>query len=182
MKADIKLDDTRVFIEGDRVGVGVSDPQFLVEVGDRMRVRQGASLSAGIWFQQNNAAAHQAFVGMENDHSVGFWAGGGAGWGVVMDTKDGDLKVKGEIRAQGAAVKSLKAEEASAQTVSSKTVTAERVVTNSLVISQLVTLPGLPGMGGVRLPVEEDLLEIIKQLRARVDSLEAEVQALKKKK
>jgi hypothetical protein len=72
------------------VGVGTS-PGFRLDVADRMRVRQGGTASAGIWFFQTAPNADRAFVGMATDTSVGFWGNTGAGWGLQMDTTNGNL-------------------------------------------------------------------------------------------
>jgi hypothetical protein len=61
----------------------------------RMRVRQGADASAGIWFFQN-AAPGAAFVGMSDDGHVGLW-GPGVGWGLTMDTSSGAASTFAEL-------------------------------------------------------------------------------------
>lgn len=91
MSSDIRLDGEKVVLEG-IVGVGTSDPQFVLDVADRMRVRE-AEETAGIWFHQSKPAQDQAFVGMASDTSVGFWGNTGAGWGLVMDTSTGKVGV-----------------------------------------------------------------------------------------
>jgi hypothetical protein len=73
------------------VGIGTISPGFRLDVADRMRVRQGGSTSAGLWFFQNNPNNDQAFVGMQDDTHVGFFGNNGAGWGLTMDTTNGNL-------------------------------------------------------------------------------------------
>src|SRR5690242_17984070 len=60
------------------------------DTGDRIRLRQGASASAGLWlFQnmQNTPSEDRAFIGMGNDDVVGFWGDKGAGWALTMHVK-----------------------------------------------------------------------------------------------
>ncbi|HVP54605.1 MAG TPA: tail fiber domain-containing protein [Candidatus Eisenbacteria bacterium] len=75
------------------VGLGTT-PGFKLDVAERMRVRQGGTPSAGIWFFQTAANGDRAFVGMANDNSVGFWGNTGVGWGVQMDTSNGNLTTR----------------------------------------------------------------------------------------
>ncbi|MFI6448380.1 hypothetical protein [Kitasatospora sp. NPDC050543] len=72
----------------------IRDEQGGVDVRRRMRVRQGADLSAGIWFHSTN---DRAFVGLVDDTHVGFYGTGGVGWGLMMDTRNGDVTVKGRL-------------------------------------------------------------------------------------
>jgi hypothetical protein len=72
------------------MGIGTT-PGFKLDVAERMRVRQGGTPSAGIWFFQTAPNADRAFVGMATDNSVGFWGNNGASWGLQMDTTNGNL-------------------------------------------------------------------------------------------
>jgi hypothetical protein len=65
----------------DKVGIGVSEvgPDVILDVGSRMRVRQGQSVSAGIWFSQREGG-DKAFVGMRDDNRVGFFGAGLEDW------------------------------------------------------------------------------------------------------
>jgi hypothetical protein len=73
------------------VGIGVPDPGFILDVGSRMRIRDGAS-SAGHWLFQNKL--DRSFIGMIDDTHVGFW-GSGFGWGINMDCTNGNLGTRG---------------------------------------------------------------------------------------
>src|SRR5262245_20369857 len=75
------------------VGIGVGSPGLKLDVADRMRIRQGASASAGVWLYQNAPAADRAFIGMANDNQVGLWGQSGAGWGLVMNTANGNIGI-----------------------------------------------------------------------------------------
>jgi hypothetical protein len=79
---------------GGSVGIGTTDPAYKLDVADRMRVRQGGSPSAGVWFYQSAPAADRAFVGMVDDNRVGFY-GVGAGWGLMMDVTNGTVTKRG---------------------------------------------------------------------------------------
>jgi hypothetical protein len=76
-----------------RLGLGTTNPGFLLDVANRMRVRQGSSSSAGIWFYQKAPAADRAFIGMSDDHTVGLWGNTGAGWALRMDTVTGHVGI-----------------------------------------------------------------------------------------
>jgi len=77
---------------GAKVGINTVNPGFALDVADRMRVRQGTN-TAGIWFYQTTPAADRAFVGMRNDDYVGLWGHTGAGWGMVMNTTNGNVGI-----------------------------------------------------------------------------------------
>ncbi len=96
-----KLSGGKVVIKNDRVGVGVESPDgdCIFDVGARMKVRQGSSASAGIWFAQTGVD-HSAFVGMADNDRIGFW-GGGAGWGLTMNKDDGSVELTGALSTSG---------------------------------------------------------------------------------
>lgn len=75
------------------VGVGVENPMLQLHVGGRVLIEQGSDLTAGIWFKQHNAPTvyGNGFVGMRDDGTMGFYGGGGASWGLIMDTITGHL-------------------------------------------------------------------------------------------
>jgi hypothetical protein len=75
------------------VGIGTNNPGYLLDVANRMRVRQAGGNSAGIWFYQTTPAADRAFVGMNTDTKVGFYGNTGAGWGMLMDTSTGNVTI-----------------------------------------------------------------------------------------
>jgi hypothetical protein len=78
------------------VGIGVPSSELKVDIGARMRLRQGPDLSAGFWLHQTGPNADRAFVGMANDNQVGLF-GVTVGWGFLMNVVNGDLSVAGEI-------------------------------------------------------------------------------------
>ena len=77
-----------------RVGIGVAAPASKLDVGDRIRVRQGQSGEAGIWLFQTAMNADRAFVGMQGNSLVGFYGTAGIGWGLNMDVASGNLGVR----------------------------------------------------------------------------------------
>jgi hypothetical protein len=93
---------------GDRLSISASGEGGGLDVGRRMRVRQGGDASAGIWFYQTAPQADRAFVGMSDDTHVGFWGNTGAGWGLRMDTSNRNLLFGGDFgRPDGASTLSL---------------------------------------------------------------------------
>ena len=86
---------------GGKVGIGISNPEFALDVGERIRVRQGANTSAGIWFYQTTPATDRAFVGMASDTQIGFYGNTGANWGLVMDTTSGQVDIPKNLNVKG---------------------------------------------------------------------------------
>lgn len=76
-----------------RIGIGTNAPGHALDVADRMRVRQGASGTAGIWLYQSTPAANRAFIGMVDDNNVGLYGSGGAGWGISMNVTTGNTGI-----------------------------------------------------------------------------------------
>jgi hypothetical protein len=82
------------------LGVGTDAPAFRLDVNDRMRVRQGAGGTAGIFFYQTAPNQNRAFVGMRDDNNVGFW-GSASGWAMQMNTNSGAVSLSGNIGTHG---------------------------------------------------------------------------------
>lgn len=77
-----------------RVAIGVPAAGFKVDIGDRIRLRQGPAGDAGMWLYQTTPAEDRAFVGMAGDDMVGFWGNKGIGWGMQMDVTLGTFGVR----------------------------------------------------------------------------------------
>jgi hypothetical protein len=98
-----KVSGGKLIVKEDRVGVGVQNPDgdCIFAVGARMKVHQGESASAGIWFAQKGADLHaSAFVGMADDSKIGFY-GHGVGWGLTMSGNDGSVTLAGALSVGG---------------------------------------------------------------------------------
>lgn len=88
------------------VGIGVTDPQFKLDLADRMRIRSGGGFSsAGLYLNNSNNSASPAFIGMDDDTHVGFW-GSGVGWKFSMNTQTGALKINGSEGSPGQVITS----------------------------------------------------------------------------
>jgi hypothetical protein len=76
------------------MGIGVTNPQFVLDVGGRMQVRSGgdAQNTAGIWFSNIGNTAKPAFLGMFSDNIVGIY-GSGSNWGMLMNTNNGNVGI-----------------------------------------------------------------------------------------
>jgi hypothetical protein len=92
----------RSFINEGNVGIGTTGPGFRLDVADRIRLRQGAAGTAGLWLFQSTPGRDQAFIGMRTDTSVGLWGNTGVGWGLFMDTGNGDVTIRGNLISGGA--------------------------------------------------------------------------------
>ena len=87
----------RLWSGTDQLTVGAPGEGGGLDVGRRMRVRQGLhDASAGIWFRQAQPDADRAFVGMRDNDTVGLY-GSGAGWSLLMNVDSGQLSTTGGL-------------------------------------------------------------------------------------
>lgn len=84
-----------------KIGIGVSDPAYLLDIGERMRIRGTTGFTAGIWLNNEANTALASFVGMQADNQVGFFGFGSAGWGFLMNTQTGAISVGGNTGQPG---------------------------------------------------------------------------------
>ena len=112
---------TRIFISEatGNVGIGVTDdnPLYKLDVGDRMRIRNGGNGStAGVWLNNSANTTPIAFMGIADDVTTGFYSPV-FGWGLIMNTNTGNvgigtlnptykLSVNGDIRTKEVVVES----------------------------------------------------------------------------
>lgn len=80
------------------VGIGNTDPGYLLDVNNRMRIRSGGDLTstAGIWLNNPYNTGLESFIGVETLNYVGFYAPV-AGWGFGMHTTTGDIKIMSRL-------------------------------------------------------------------------------------
>lgn len=86
-----------------KVGLGVSDPAYLLDVGERMRIRSIPGFTPGIWLNNDANTSSNAFIGMNNDTQVGFY-GLGTGWSFLMNTQTGAVAFGGNYGQPGQAL------------------------------------------------------------------------------
>lgn len=72
------------------VGIGV-DPQFKLDVGGRIRIRNSSN-TAGIWLDGVETAS-RAFVGIINEDHVGMYGNAGADWNFAMNVVNGNTGI-----------------------------------------------------------------------------------------
>ncbi|MCB9116244.1 MAG: hypothetical protein M9936_00350 [Caldilinea sp.] len=78
------------------VGVGVDLPEYKLDVGGRARILgAGGNNSAGIWFS-DTIPSQIGFVGLNTADTMGFY-GSGAGWGLLMNTANGNVTMPGSL-------------------------------------------------------------------------------------
>lgn len=99
------------------VGIGVSNPQYKMDIMGRMRVKTGAVgnpfTSSGIWFEDYRDGTNRIFLGMQDSIRMGIWGEGtpGANWAFNFNARNGNvgigiadpvnkLEVNGDVTAQ----------------------------------------------------------------------------------
>jgi len=100
------------------VGVGsLNDPQYQLDIGNRMRIRSGAGgSSAGVWLNNLTNTTPIAFMGIADNFTAGIY-GNVSGWGLIMNVNTGNvgigtlnpttkLAVNGDIRTKEVVVES----------------------------------------------------------------------------
>ncbi len=90
------------------VGIGLTSPNFILDISNRMRIRSGGDITttAGLWLNKTDNLSLQAFIGIENDNYVGFYGAQGAGFKFAMNTQTGALKINGSEGLAGQVVQS----------------------------------------------------------------------------
>lgn len=78
-----------------RIGIGASDPQFLMDINGRIRLRHANAEEPGIWLNNNTNTGTSAFIGLQNNITVGLYGSTGAGWALTMNTTNGALNING---------------------------------------------------------------------------------------
>lgn len=78
-----------------RVGIGATNPAYILDVNGRMRLRHVPGEEPGIWLNNNTNSGTPAFIGLQNNDQVGFYGTGGAGWDLTMNVNNGALSVNG---------------------------------------------------------------------------------------
>jgi len=73
------------------VGIGVPSPANRLDVGDRVRIRQGPSGPAALSFYQTTPAQDVASLMMANDTQIGLWSVKTSKWGWLLDMTTGNL-------------------------------------------------------------------------------------------
>jgi hypothetical protein len=74
------------------VGIGITNPASLLDVGGRMRLRGDTFTTAGVWLNRNSPSSDRAFMGMLGDGFVGFY-GMGSSWNLVMNVTNGNVGI-----------------------------------------------------------------------------------------
>jgi hypothetical protein len=78
------------------VGIDVATPQYKLDVNGRIRIRalpNEINATAGMWFSRSDGNGTAAFVGNENDSTVGLYGDDGAGWSFRMNTISGKIGI-----------------------------------------------------------------------------------------
>jgi Chaperone of endosialidase len=81
-------------LKNGNTGIGNINPEYTLDVANRMRLRGigNASSTAGIWFNNINNSSTMGFMGVYDDNNLGFYGNGG-GWGFIMNTNSGNIGI-----------------------------------------------------------------------------------------
>ncbi|MCF0062293.1 tail fiber domain-containing protein [Dyadobacter chenwenxiniae] len=63
-------------LRNSKVGIGLTNPEYPMDVNGRMRIRYNGTSTAGIYLDASQSAA-EGFVGMKTDTEIGLFIGGG---------------------------------------------------------------------------------------------------------
>ena len=79
---------------GGNVGIGISDPVYKLDIGNRIRLRSGATAneSAGLWLNNLTNSSVIAFMGTADNAHVGFY-GIGSGWALGINVVSGNVGI-----------------------------------------------------------------------------------------
>ncbi len=86
-----------VFATAQNVGIGNTNPEHLLDINARMRIRGGAdtNTSAGVYFGGliPNQTVNKGFVGMNTDTAIAFFGYSGARWILTGDVRNGNVAI-----------------------------------------------------------------------------------------
>ena len=80
------------------VGIGITDPAFLLDLGGRLRIRFAQGESAGIWLNNDANTESSAFLGMRTNDEVGIYGQTGTpNWRFYVNTSTGNATLQGVL-------------------------------------------------------------------------------------
>jgi hypothetical protein len=74
----------------------INQGEFGMSMKGRLQLGTGSN-SAGLWLTNTANTVNAAFIGMASDNQVGFYGGTGMGWGLTMNTTDGNTNINGKL-------------------------------------------------------------------------------------
>ncbi len=86
-------------LDNGNIGVGTGSPQYILDVANRMRLREGQinniTTTPGMWLNNYLNGTESIFAGMEDSIRYGFYGGGpgGVGWGFNFNARNGNVGV-----------------------------------------------------------------------------------------
>lgn len=75
------------------VAIGHTNPEQILDVADRIRLRSGPQGAAGLWLNNTVNTDVAGFVGTYADNYIGLYGQGGATWGLLMNTTNGNVGI-----------------------------------------------------------------------------------------
>ncbi len=82
-------------LDNGNIGIGTNSPGALLDVNGRARIRHAGSNTSGISFMESTNVSDRGFIGLQNDNEIGFYGYNGGGWGLTMNTSNGNVSIVG---------------------------------------------------------------------------------------
>jgi hypothetical protein len=100
--SDASLVDRMSITDNGNIGIGLTSPEFKLDVFGRMRLRYNlADGPAGLWFNKTNNT-QGTFIGQYDDNNFGIWGPGATGsWKFLFDGNDGTVRIGTTQKATG---------------------------------------------------------------------------------
>lgn len=84
---------TMFMTNNNRVGIGNSNPDYILDVSDRMRIRSGSSGTSGIWFNNTDNSALLGFAGTRDNDVWGIYGIGINDWHFNFHRQSGNVGI-----------------------------------------------------------------------------------------
>ncbi len=75
------------------VGIGVTEPTYLLDIAGRMRLRNSNQGTAGIYFNKTDNSSMTSFIGTYDDNHLGIYGENGAAWNFFMNATNGNTGI-----------------------------------------------------------------------------------------
>ncbi len=87
------LRERMTILDNGNIGIGLTDPAYLLDLNNRMRIRHNGGNSAGIWYNKADNSDEACFMGNYNDSIFGLYTNYGGGWQFFFNHKSKNLGI-----------------------------------------------------------------------------------------